>query len=63
MLMTFLERGCDPTKRKRPRRVFSVRALTAGELAELHPGAWSLVPLTNLRWLPRTGRSLSPHRS
>jgi hypothetical protein len=51
LLAAFLERGCEPAKRL-PRRVVSVRPLTPREMAELNPLAASLVPLTNLRWLP-----------
>jgi hypothetical protein len=58
VLMTFLERGCDPTAdRRRPRRVTHLRALSARELAELQSSFGALVPVTNLRFLPRGGRS------
>ncbi|HXO19650.1 MAG TPA: hypothetical protein VOA87_06965 [Thermoanaerobaculia bacterium] len=53
LLTTFLERGCDPTTVRVPRPIFSIRPLTAREMAELNPLAQSLVPLTNLRRLSR----------
>jgi len=49
--MAFLERGCEP-KRRVPRQVVSIRPLSPEEMAELNPLAASLVPLTNLRFLP-----------
>lgn len=52
ILTAFLERGCDPTTARIPRRVQSIRPLSPGELAELNPLLASLVPLTNLRRLP-----------
>jgi hypothetical protein len=58
ILSAFLQRGCDPTTARMPRAVFSVRPLTASEMAALHPMAGLaqlglvLAPLTNLRWLP-----------
>jgi len=52
LLAAFLERGCDPTTVRLPRRVFSVRPLSPAELAGLIPFAGALVPLHNLRWLP-----------
>jgi hypothetical protein len=56
LLSAFLERGCDPTTERRPRAVWSVRCLSASELAALNPLAGALVPVTNLRWLPLAGR-------
>jgi hypothetical protein len=55
LLTAFLERGCDPTTARRPRRVTSVRPLTARELADLRPRT-VLVPLTNLRRLRTPNR-------
>lgn len=51
--MTFLERGCDPFRTRRPRRVYSIRPLTEREMAELNPLARTLVPVSNLLPLPR----------
>ncbi|HEX2224105.1 MAG TPA: hypothetical protein VHN15_07850 [Thermoanaerobaculia bacterium] len=53
ILAAFLERGCDPTTARTPRRVQSIRPLTPRELADLNPLSASLVPLSNLRRLPR----------
>lgn len=52
LLATFLERGCDPTTARLPRRVFSVRPLTQEEAAAFNPLLHALVPLSNLRRLP-----------
>jgi hypothetical protein len=62
VLAAFLERGCDPTTARVPRRVLSVRPLTRRELADLNPLACSLVPVTNLRRLrlPRRNSSARP---
>lgn len=56
LLTAFLERGCDPTTARIPRRVFSVRPLTHLEMAELNPLAESLVAVSNLLPLPRPVR-------
>jgi hypothetical protein len=56
LLAAFLERGCDPTTARLPRRVFSVRPLTAREMAELNPLTESLVAVSNLLPLPRPVR-------
>ena len=56
LLAAFLERGCDPTTARVPRRVFSVRPLTPREMAELNPLAESLVAVSNLLPLPRPVR-------
>jgi hypothetical protein len=56
VLAALLERGCDPTTARMPRRVFSVRPLDARELAELKPLVWPLVPVSNLLPLPRPVR-------
>jgi hypothetical protein len=53
LLTAFLERGCDPATARLPRRVTSVRPLTRREMAELNPGSRRLVPVSNLRALPR----------
>jgi hypothetical protein len=52
LLAAFLERGCDPTRRRLPRPVFSFRPLSPRELAELR-FALPLVELSNLRPWPR----------
>jgi hypothetical protein len=51
LLTAFLERGCDPTTARVPRRVFAMRPLSSRELAELQPFADPLVPLHNVRLL------------
>jgi hypothetical protein len=56
LLAAFLERGCDPTTARVPRRVFSIRPLTAREMAEFNPLADSLVAVSNLLPLPRPVR-------
>jgi hypothetical protein len=56
ILATLLERGCDPTTARLPRRVTSVRPLTRREMAELRPLAGSLIAGGNLLPLPRTAR-------
>jgi len=56
LLAAFLERGCDPTTARLPRRVLSIRPLTAREMAELNPLAKSLVAVSNLLPLPRPVR-------
>jgi hypothetical protein len=56
VLAALLERGCDPTTARMPRRVFSVRPLDARELAALNPRIWPLVPVSNLLPLPRPVR-------
>lgn len=65
ILSAFLQRGCDPTTARTPRKVWSVRLLSAREAAALHPLvalaqladapplSIALVPLTNLRRMPR----------
>lgn len=56
LLTAFLERGCDPTTARVPRRVLSIRPLTPREMAELNPLTGSLVPVSNLLPLPRRVR-------
>jgi hypothetical protein len=56
VLTAFLERGCDPTTARVPRRVLSIRPLTSREMAELNPLTESLVPVSNLLPLPRRVR-------
>lgn len=56
ILTAFLERGCDPTTARVPRRVLSIRPLTSREMAELNPLTESLVPVSNLLPLPRRVR-------
>lgn len=53
LLAAFLERGCDPTTARVPRRVFAIRPLTPGELSELNPFLL-MVPVSNLLPLTRT---------
>lgn len=54
ILPGLLESGCDPTTARLPRRVATVRPLTARELADLNPMA--AVPVSNLRPLLRRSR-------
>jgi hypothetical protein len=56
LLTAFLERGCEPTTARMPRRVFSIRPLTPREMADLNPLADSLVAVSNLLPLPRPVR-------
>ena len=56
ILTAFLERGCDPTTARVPRRVLSIRPLTPREMAELNPLTESLVPVSNVLPLPRRAR-------
>lgn len=56
LLAALLERGCDPTTARLPRRITSVRPLSPRELAELNPLIRSLVPVGNLLPLPRPAR-------
>lgn len=53
LLAAFLERGCDPTTARVPRRVFAIRPLTPGEMAELNPFLL-MVSVSNLLPLTRT---------
>ena len=53
LLAAFLERGCDPTTARVPRRVFAIRPLTHREMSELNPFLL-MVPVSNLLPLPRT---------
>jgi hypothetical protein len=53
ILTAFLERGCDPATARVPYRLARIRPMSACELEQLNPLAHSLVPLTNLRRLPR----------
>jgi len=52
----FLERGCEPGTARMPRTVRRIRTLSHREMTELNPLAGMLVPLTNLRRFPSTGR-------
>ncbi len=61
VLAAFLERGCDPSTTRIPRRVQSIRPLTPRELADLNPLAACLVPLSNLRRLPRLSQRSGVH--
>jgi hypothetical protein len=56
LLLAFLERGCDPTTARQPRRVLSIRPLTAREMAELNPFTGPLVAVSNLLPLTRPVR-------
>lgn len=51
LLLTFLERGCDPTKTHVPTQAPRIRPLSVRELAELHAFPLVLVPVTNVRFL------------
>lgn len=53
ILTAFLERGCDPATARVPYRLARIRPMSARELEQLNPLAGSLVPLSNLRRLPR----------
>jgi hypothetical protein len=53
ILTAFLERGCDPATARVPYRLARIRPMSACELEQLNPLAHSLVPLSNLRRLPR----------
>jgi hypothetical protein len=55
LLAAFLERGCDPTTARVPRRVFAIRPLTSREMSELNPFLF-MVPVSNLLPLPRPVR-------
>ncbi|HEY0556775.1 MAG TPA: hypothetical protein VGG20_21140 [Thermoanaerobaculia bacterium] len=56
ILATLLERGCDPTTARVPRRVTSVRPLNRREMAELRPLTGPLISGGNLLPLPRQAR-------
>jgi hypothetical protein len=56
ILATLLERGCDPTTARQPRRVTSVRPLNRREMAELRPLVGALISGGNLLPLPRRVR-------
>jgi hypothetical protein len=56
ILATLLERGCDPTTARLPRRVTSVRPLTRSEMAELRPLTGAMIAGGNLLPLRRTAR-------
>ena len=51
LLLTFLERGCDPTRTYVPTAAPRIRPLSARELAELTAFPLVLVPVTNVRFL------------
>jgi hypothetical protein len=51
LLLTFLERGCDPSTARVPTQVPRIRPLSARELAELTAFPLALVPVTNVRFL------------
>ena len=51
LLLTFLERGCDPTWARVPTEVPRIRPLSARELADLTAFPLLLVPVTNVRFL------------
>lgn len=53
LLAAFLERGCDPTTARVPRRVFAIRPLTAREMSDLTP-LLLMVSVSNLLPLTRT---------
>ena len=51
LLLTFLERGCDPLAVRVPTQVPRVRPLTPRELAELHTFPLPVVAVSNVRFL------------
>ena len=51
LLLTFLERGCDPLTARVPEAVPRVRPLSLRELAELHTFPLPLVAVSNVRFL------------
>jgi len=51
LLLTFLERGCDPMRTRVPTAVPRILPLSARELAELTTLPLVLVPVTNVRFL------------
>jgi hypothetical protein len=51
LLLTFLERGCDPSKARVPTAVPRIRPLSARELAELYTFPLPVVAVSNVRFL------------
>ena len=51
LLLTFLERGCDPLTARVPEAVPRVRPLSLRELAELHTFPLPVVAVSNVRFL------------
>ena len=51
LLLTFLERGCDPLKTRVPTQVPRIRPLSARELAQLHTFPLPVVAVSNVRFL------------
>jgi len=51
LLLTFLERGCDPFATRVPKAVPRIRPLSARELAELYTFPLPLVAVSNVRFL------------
>lgn len=56
LLLTFLERGCDPTTARVPSEAPRIRPLSARELADLHAFPLALVAVSNVRFLHLPGR-------
>jgi hypothetical protein len=51
LLLTFLERGCDPFTTSVPAAVPRIRPLSARELADLHTFPLPVVAVSNVRFL------------
>ncbi len=51
LLLTFLERGCDPLRAYVPTQAPRIRPLSLRELAELHTFPLPLVAVSNVRFL------------
>jgi hypothetical protein len=51
LLLTFLERGCDPFTTRVPAAVPRIRPLSFRELAELHTFPLPVVAVSNVRFL------------
>jgi hypothetical protein len=51
LLLTFLEKGYDPSRTRPPALLPRVYPLSARELAELQAFPWPLVAVSNVRFL------------
>jgi hypothetical protein len=51
LLLTFLERGCDPFTTRVPTAVPRIRPLSVRELADLHTFPLPVVAVSNVRFL------------
>jgi hypothetical protein len=56
LLLTFLERGVDPSRPRVPAAVPRIRPLSARELAELATFPLPVVAVSNVRFLHLPGR-------